>query len=58
MGDVTDIGPMIQLAKLRMKDKKEYDKLLNEIVFVTRDMIKISTSLVKEQMEKMEKEGK
>lgn len=54
MSDVTDLGPMIALAKLRMKNKKEYDELMKEVRLVTKDMIEISVSLMKEQKENLE----
>ena len=55
MSDVTDLGPLIELAKLRKKDKKEYDSLMEQIELVTRDMISISMKLANEQRKKMEK---
>jgi len=55
VSDVTDLGPLIELAKLRRKDKKEYDSLMEQIELVTRDMIGISMKLANEQRKKMEK---
>ena len=55
MSDVTDLGPMIELAKLRKKNKKEYDSLMEQVELVTRDMIGISMKLANEQRKKMEK---
>jgi len=55
VSDVTDLGPLIELAKLRKKDKKEYDSLMEQIELVTRDMIGISMKLANEQRKKMEK---
>ena len=55
MSDVTDLGPLIELAKLRRKDKKEYDSLMEQMELVTRDMIGISMKLANEQRKKMEK---
>ena len=55
MSDVTDLGPLIELAKLRRKDKKEYDSLMEQVELVTRDMIGISMKLANEQRKKMEK---
>lgn len=54
MSDVTDLGPMIELAKLRKKNKKEYDSLMEQVELVTRDMIGISMKLANEQRKKME----
>ena len=54
MSDVTDLGPLIELAKLRKKDKKEYDSLMEQVELVTRDMIGISMKLANEQRKKME----
>jgi len=55
VSDVTDLGPMIELAKLRKKNKKEYDSLMEQVELVTRDMIGISMKLANEQRKKMEK---
>jgi len=54
VSDVTDLGPMIELAKLRKKNKKEYDSLMEQVELVTRDMIGISMKLANEQRKKME----
>jgi hypothetical protein len=56
MSDITDLAPIMKLVEIKNKDKKEYQKMLNDIKEVTKDMIDISMELTKNQRDQIHKE--
>ena len=58
MSDVTDLGPILELAKLKRKDPDKYKEMISDIKDVTRDMVSIAKEITQEQRDEIDKKEK